>query len=82
MWLEENLGERINLERADEAVATGADIVVTACPYCAVMLDDAVKARGREDALEVLDLARLLARARQPSGGRRHLEGDVPVQQP
>ena len=49
MWLEESIGSRINLERTDEALATGADVVSTACPYCLIMLDDAVKTRGRED---------------------------------
>ncbi len=43
MWLEEREGKRINLERADEALGTGADVVSTACPYCLIMLDDAVK---------------------------------------
>ncbi len=43
MWLEEHQGKRINLERTDEALATGADVVSTACPYCLIMLDDAVK---------------------------------------
>ncbi|MGO9965317.1 MAG: (Fe-S)-binding protein [Acidimicrobiales bacterium] len=63
MWLEERGGTRINLERTDEALATGADIVSTACPYCLIMLDDAVKARGREEDVKVLDVARLLERS-------------------
>lgn len=63
MWMEENLGERINVRRADEALATGASLVATACPYCAVMLDDAVKSRAKEGTVEVLDLAVLLERA-------------------
>jgi Fe-S oxidoreductase len=61
MWMEERIGKRINEERADEAAATGADIVGVACPYCLIMLDDGAKARGA--GTEVLDLAQVLARS-------------------
>jgi Fe-S oxidoreductase len=67
MWLEESIGERINLERTDEALGTGADLVSTACPFCLIMLDDGVKTRGRDDTVEVLDVAQLLERARAGS---------------
>ena len=60
MWMEEKLGKRINLERTDEALSTGADVVSTACPYCLIMLDDAVKARQREDDVRVLDLSQVV----------------------
>ena len=60
MWMEETLGKRVNLERTDEALTTGADVVSTACPYCLIMLDDAVKARGREEEVRVLDLSQVL----------------------
>ena len=60
MWMEESLGRRINLERTDEALGTGADIVSTACPYCLIMLDDAVRARQREDDVQVLDLSQVV----------------------
>ncbi len=43
MWLEENIGKRVNMERTEEALGTGADVVSTACPYCMIMLDDAVR---------------------------------------
>ena len=43
MWLEENIGKRVNMERTEEAIGTGADVVSTACPYCMIMLDDAVQ---------------------------------------
>src|SRR5215213_8471937 len=48
MWMEERIGKRVNLERTDEALATGADVVGTACPYCMVMLDDAIRQRQAE----------------------------------
>jgi Fe-S oxidoreductase len=58
MWMEERAGA-INEERAREAAATGADALAVACPFCTVMLDDGVKARG--DELRVVDVSTLLA---------------------
>jgi Fe-S oxidoreductase len=69
MWLEEREGKRINLERTDEALATGADVVSTACPYCLIMLDDAVKERGRDEKVKVLDVAQVLERSMEPARG-------------
>jgi Fe-S oxidoreductase len=80
MWMEERLGRRVNLERTDEALATGADVVGTACPYCMVMLDDAVKQRqaeGEASGVRVMDVAQVLERslearpaaASPPAGG-------------
>jgi Fe-S oxidoreductase len=63
MWMEEKIGKRINMERTDEALATDADVISTACPYCLIMLDDAVKARQREDEVSVLDIAQILERS-------------------
>ena len=67
MWLEERTGTRINDTRAEEALGTGADVIATACPYCNVMLGDAVnakKANGQaRDNVEVIDVAQLLVRA-------------------
>ncbi|HLI15323.1 MAG TPA: (Fe-S)-binding protein [Acidimicrobiales bacterium] len=77
MWMEETIGTRINANRIDEALGTGAAVVSTACPYCMIMLDDAVKAAGRGDDVEVLDLAQVLERSvharveAATSGGRR-----------
>jgi Fe-S oxidoreductase len=63
MWMEETLGKRVNMERTDEALATGADVVSTACPYCLIMLDDAVRANQREDEVKVLDLSQVVERS-------------------
>jgi Fe-S oxidoreductase len=60
MWLEENIGKRVNMERTEEALGTGADVVSTACPYCMIMLDDAVRAHGKEEEVRVLDLSQLV----------------------
>ncbi len=70
MWMEERIGKRINLERVDEAVATGAKQIVTGCPFCKVMLTDGLTARqadGIAEDVEVLDVAQvLLAGVKRP----------------
>jgi Fe-S oxidoreductase len=73
MWLEERIGKRINVERTDEALGTGADVVSTACPYCLIMLDDATKARQAEGAasesVRVMDVAQVLEQSVASSAG-------------
>jgi Fe-S oxidoreductase len=70
MWMEERIGKRINIERIEEALALSPDTISTACPYCLVMLGDAVsakKASGEaKETLEVVDVAQLLARSVAP----------------
>jgi Fe-S oxidoreductase len=67
MWLEERTGTRINNNRIDEALALDPDAITTGCPYCMVMLGDAVnakKASGQaKESLEVIDVSQLLVRA-------------------
>ena len=67
MWMEERIGKRINTERIEEALALNPDTISTACPYCLVMLGDAVSAKKASgdapDTLEVVDVAQLLARS-------------------
>ena len=60
MWMEENIGKRVNVERAEEAVATGAATIATACPFCMTMLSDGVKQTARPDT-PVRDIAEVLA---------------------
>ncbi len=60
MWMEETIGTRVNMDRALEALGTGADVVSTACPYCMIMLDDAVRAEGKGDEVRVLDISQLV----------------------
>ena len=64
MWMEETIGTRINLNRVDEALATGAQEIAVACPFCRVMVSDGVSARESE--VEVLDVAQALLRSVKP----------------
>ncbi len=69
--MEERIGKRINVERVDEALSLDPDVVSTACPFCLVMLSDAVSAKqaageARAD-VEVVDVAQLLARSLRPA---------------
>jgi Fe-S oxidoreductase len=72
MWMEERIGKRVNAERIDEALSLNPDIVSTACPYCLVMLNDAMTTKkqtgeARED-IEVVDVTQLLSRSvKQPT---------------
>ncbi|GMQ84679.1 MAG: heterodisulfide reductase-related iron-sulfur binding cluster [Acidimicrobiia bacterium] len=60
MWYEETTGKRINIERTEEAVATGADVIAAGCPFCFVMLDDGIRELGVDEQVIVKDLATLL----------------------
>jgi Fe-S oxidoreductase len=67
MWMEERIGKRINTERIDEALGTDPDTISTGCPYCMVMLGDAIAAKKSsgeaKETLEVIDVAQLLVRS-------------------
>ena len=67
MWMEERIGKRINTERIEEALALNPDTISTSCPYCLVMLGNAVAAKKSSgeaaETLEVVDVAQLLARS-------------------
>jgi Fe-S oxidoreductase len=75
MWLEESIGTRINVVRTEQLLAAGPGIIGTACPYCAVMIGDGLKALGRDEDVRVLDVAELVAAslpatAPAPAAGR------------
>ncbi len=66
-WMEEKTGKKVNIERAEEAVATDADEIAVACPFCFVMIDDGVKELGRDE-VRVRDIAMILADGLAPAG--------------
>ena len=59
--MEEPTGKKVNIERSEEAIATGADVVATGCPFCFVMMDDGIKELGADEDVKVMDIATLLA---------------------
>jgi len=62
MFKEEEAGtKRINVERAEEALETGASVIVSACPYCNTMMSDGVKLKEKEEEVKVLDIAEIIA---------------------
>jgi Fe-S oxidoreductase len=72
MWMEERIGKRINVERVEEALSTGARTVAVSCPFCLTMLGDGVtgkKAAGAaDDEVEVVDVATVLLRSIRAKG--------------
>jgi Fe-S oxidoreductase/nitrate reductase gamma subunit len=69
-FMEVNIGRRVNHIRTEQAIATGASVVATGCPFCMQMFEDGVKAKGVEERLRVQDIAELVAQALPPDNGR------------
>ena len=63
MWMEEREGKRVNVERTEEALATGAEVIGTGCPFCMTMMTDGVKEKAPERAAVVKDVAELILEA-------------------
>jgi Fe-S oxidoreductase len=60
MWMEEHIGTRINQMRTNHAIATKADLIGTACPYCLTMLFDGIKEKGKAETMAAFDLSELV----------------------
>jgi Fe-S oxidoreductase len=60
-WMDMKVGERVNTLRVEQAAATGAEKIATGCPFCMQMMEDGVKLTNREGAVEVKDIAEVLA---------------------
>lgn len=60
MFMEETEGKRVNIERTEEAIGTGASTVATACPFCMTMLSDGIKAKEKSDEVKIKDIAEIL----------------------
>lgn len=81
MWQEEHTGKRVNIERTEQALATNPEAIGVACPFCMTMLEDGVKAASKEETVQVLDVAEIIARAlASPASAKRAGEpGDAPA---
>jgi len=71
MWMEEDLGKKVNTERARELLDTGSSRIATACPFCYIMLDDGAKEHGRDDVI-VQDISMHLLEAIEKGEARRN----------
>ncbi|MEY2478658.1 MAG: hypothetical protein QOG87_3973 [Actinomycetota bacterium] len=83
MWMEEHTGKKVNTERSQELLETGASRIATACPFCYIMIDDGTKENGRDDVV-VQDISMHLLDALE-GNGRETVTPDVggePVHQP
>ncbi|MEW5847351.1 MAG: heterodisulfide reductase-related iron-sulfur binding cluster [Myxococcota bacterium] len=61
MFMEEHIGKRVNIERTEQAMATGASTVAVGCPFCMTMITDGTKAKGAEENVKVKDVAEIVA---------------------
>lgn len=62
-WYDMKVGERVNVQRVNQAAETGADKIATACPFCMQMMEDGVKLTDRESTFTVRDIAEVVAAA-------------------
>ena len=60
MFLEEHEGKRVNIERTEQALSTGATTIAAACPFCMTMMNDGVKAKERTDDVKVKDISEIV----------------------
>jgi Fe-S oxidoreductase len=72
MWMEETTGKKVNDERSQELIATGASRIAVACPFCYIMIDDGAKAAGKEDdEVKVADISMHLLEALEARDAER-----------
>ena len=63
MWMEEDIGERINNARTKQAIEAGADRIAVGCPFCLTMMSDGIKDNHKEETMQAWDLAELVLKA-------------------
>jgi len=68
MWMEEDLGKRINGMRTDQVIAAGADGVAVGCPFCLTLLTDGIKDKQKEESMAALDIAEIVWKSMDMEG--------------
>lgn len=63
MWMEENEGTRINLERVNEAMRSNPDTICVCCPYCVTMMEDGLTDLKASEKVQVLEISELVEKA-------------------
>jgi Fe-S oxidoreductase len=71
-FVDEPAGQRVNQNRAQEAIETGADILAVGCPFCMTMMEDGINARKGERDVRVMDVSELLWEASRPRAAEEH----------
>jgi Fe-S oxidoreductase len=66
MWLETDAETRLNKQRLQQALDSGADVVATACPYCLTMFEDAISVGGHAERIKAMDITELLLENAKP----------------
>lgn len=61
MWMEEPKDQRVNIQRADQALAKKPDVIATSCPFCKIMLSSAINEKGKQDEVKVMDVMEIVA---------------------
>src|SRR5260370_30328606 len=77
--MEEHTGKKVNTERSQEAIATGASRIAVACPFCYVMFDDGVKGEGKNEEVQGPDIAEMLWEAIENGGPTRAQPAGPPL---
>jgi Fe-S oxidoreductase len=70
MWMEEHIGRRTYVTRLEQGLDLDPKVIATACPYCAVMLCDGLKAKNLTETMLTRDVAELVAAAMVPRAGK------------
>jgi Fe-S oxidoreductase len=78
MWVDEPVEKRVNLNRTKEVVDSGAEAVGVACPFCKTMLSDGMKHFGKDEEIEVLDIAEIVAATLPDDAGKPTAEDATP----
>jgi Fe-S oxidoreductase len=63
MWMEEKIGQRINISRTEQALQTKAGVIASSCPFCMTMMNDGVKSKEMQDKVRVMDIAEIVDQA-------------------